>query len=99
MSSEVISKFFCNDTSNGSNQVHSNETLCDQFLDLIDDLNNKLETLQLPTAIKCVYNPTIYARYTFDLYVRKYCNTTKPIMYFGMNPGPFGMSQTGVSRQ
>ncbi|KAI8425188.1 hypothetical protein MSG28_007012 [Choristoneura fumiferana] len=47
-------------------------------------------------AIECIYNPTLYARQTFEIYIRKYCNTKKDIMYFGMNPGPWGMSQTGV---
>ncbi|CAK1583332.1 unnamed protein product [Parnassius mnemosyne] len=91
---EVVSTFFLENSSNESNR--NEDGLCDNFFSLIDELNNKLEKFELPSAVKCVYNPTIYARYTFEMYVRKYCNSIKPIMYFGMNPGPFGMSQTGV---
>lgn len=83
--SEVISEFFSREL-----------PLSTKFIDLIDELNNALEGFQLPGEVQCVYNPTIYARHTFEMYVRKYCNTKKPIMYFGMNPGPWGMSQTGV---
>lgn len=85
--SKVISAFF-----SGEVPISISTT----FLDLVDELNDALEQLQLPSEIQCIYNPTIYARRTFEMYVQKYCNTKKHIMYFGMNPGPWGMSQTGV---
>ncbi|CAH2983299.1 unnamed protein product [Chilo suppressalis] len=82
---EVISSFF-------SKEI----PITTKFLDLVDEVNNSLEQLDLPKTVQCVYNPTIYARYTFEKYVYKYCSSKKRIMYFGMNPGPWGMSQTGV---
>ncbi|XP_013192106.1 single-strand selective monofunctional uracil DNA glycosylase isoform X3 [Amyelois transitella] len=88
---EVLSSFFCNEDNDPKRKE-----IADEFLELVDQLNNSLDHLYLPGKIECIYNPTIYARYTFEMYVRKYCNTKKPIMYFGMNPGPWGMSQTGV---
>lgn len=91
MEQSVVSSFFCK----GSGES-SAEDLSDDFLNIIDELNMSLEQYQMPKKVQAVYNPTIYARHTFEMYVRKYCNTTKPIMYFGMNPGPWGMSQTGV---
>lgn len=97
MTTEVVSTFFCEKPLALENDNKQEEDISVQFLNLIDELNNKFETFQFPPAIKCIYNPTIYARHTFEMYVRKYCNTNKSIMYFGMNPGPFGMSQTGVS--
>ncbi|XP_013171163.1 PREDICTED: single-strand selective monofunctional uracil DNA glycosylase [Papilio xuthus] len=96
MTTEVVSTFFCEKPLVLENENKEVEDLSTEFLHLIDDLNNKLEIFQFPAAIKCIYNPTIYARHTFEMYVRKYCNTKKSIMFFGMNPGPFGMSQTGV---
>ncbi|KAI8425182.1 hypothetical protein MSG28_007007 [Choristoneura fumiferana] len=92
MESEVVSSYFSREN---ENQRASNE-ISDDFLHLVDELNNSLENIKLPRAIECIYNPTLYARQTFEIYIRKYCNTKKDIMYFGMNPGPWGMSQTGV---
>lgn len=93
MESEVVSSYFSRE--NGNQEISTE--ICDDFLHLVDELNNSLENLKLPKTIDCIYNPTLYARHTFEIYVRKYCNTKKDIMYFGMNPGPWGMSQTGVS--
>lgn len=91
MEPEVVSAFFCNDINQES------QDLSDDFLNIVDELNESLAQIELPEAVKCVYNPTIYARHTFEMFVRRYCNTKKKIMYFGINPGPYGMSQTGVS--
>ncbi|XP_049877484.1 single-strand selective monofunctional uracil DNA glycosylase [Pectinophora gossypiella] len=99
MDSEVVSSFFCKEAScNAANEtcLTGSQSICDDFLHIIDELNVLLGQFQFPSTVECIYNPTIYARHTFEMYVRKYCNTKKPIMYFGMNPGPWGMSQTGV---
>ncbi|KAM3962424.1 single-strand-selective monofunctional uracil-DNA glycosylase [Aphomia sociella] len=92
MEPEVMSSFFYQDNI----PCNKGLDLCDEFLYVVDKLNNSLEHLILPKNVDCVYNPTIYARKTFEMYVRNYCNTKKRIMFFGMNPGPWGMSQTGV---
>lgn len=99
MESEVVSTFFFKESKkpNGCNQKPVSEDLSDEFLHIADELNISLEEFELPSVVECVYNPTVYARTTFEMYIRKYCNTKKSIMYFGMNPGPWGMSQTGVS--
>jgi len=47
-----------------------------------------------PTAY--VYNPLDYAWAGYEAYVRRYGNGPKPVVFLGMNPGPFGMVQTGV---
>lgn len=51
-------------------------------------------TFRLP--IEYVYSPLEYAFNIHTLYVEKYCTAPKKIMFLGMNPGPWGMSQTGV---
>lgn len=91
MEPEVVSSFFSSKKRDSNSQ-----NISDDFLNLIDELNLSLDQFKMPEKVKVVYNPTIYARHTFEMYVREYCNTTKPIIYFGMNPGPWGMSQTGV---
>ena len=47
-----------------------------------------------PTAY--VYNPLDYARATHDAYLTRYAKPTCEVLLLGMNPGPWGMVQTGV---
>ena len=47
-----------------------------------------------PTA--CVYNPLDYARAPAELYLEKAGACRKEVVFLGMNPGPWGMAQTGV---
>ncbi|XP_046971676.1 single-strand selective monofunctional uracil DNA glycosylase [Vanessa cardui] len=94
MALDVKSSFFTTETEDiGPGKLDS---ISEEYLEIVDEVNDSLREFTLPAAVKCVYNPTVYARQTFEMYVRKYCNTKKTIMYFGMNPGPWGMSQTGV---
>lgn len=43
-----------------------------------------------------MYNPLEYARETYRAYLDAYANAETHVIYLGMNPGPFGMAQTGV---
>ncbi len=43
-----------------------------------------------------VYNPLCYAREPHELYLTRYGKPPKRCLWIGMNPGPFGMAQTGV---
>ncbi len=43
-----------------------------------------------------VYNPLEYAARPHRRYVRRFADGRKRVVYLGMNPGPFGMAQTGV---
>lgn len=43
-----------------------------------------------------VYNPLNYAFGAHRAYLERYCRQTAGILLVGMNPGPFGMVQTGV---
>jgi len=61
-------------------------------LRLRDDVNQ----LSFGPPVTHVYNPLIYAWRAHALYLRKYGNTSKRVLFLGMNPGPFGMAQTGV---
>ena len=47
-------------------------------------------------AAPYVYDPTAYARSPHELYIRRFGRAPKPVLFLGMNPGPFGMAQTGV---
>lgn len=43
-----------------------------------------------------VYNPLDYAWDVHREYLRRYSSGPKRVLFLGMNPGPFGMVQTGV---
>ncbi|MEM1222818.1 MAG: uracil-DNA glycosylase family protein [Verrucomicrobiota bacterium] len=43
-----------------------------------------------------VYNPLNYAWAPHKRYLSKYATGQKRVVFMGMNPGPFGMAQTGV---
>ncbi len=51
-------------------------------------------TFEDPVAY--TYNPIQYARRPFHEYLKRYGSSKKEILLVGMNPGPFGMAQTGV---
>ena len=66
-------------------------------LDLIADrLVGNLAALRFAKPVTHVYNPLEYARKPFRQYVRKYGRGIKEVVLVGMNPGPWGMAQTGV---
>lgn len=49
---------------------------------------------RLPVAY--AYNPLAYAWVPYEAYLQKFGSTRKRVVFLGMNPGPFGMAQTGV---
>lgn len=66
------------------------------FEKIINQLNKELESLCFKPPVCHVYNPLVYARESHDLYFNRYGNGPKEVLLLGMNPGPFGMAQTGV---
>jgi single-strand selective monofunctional uracil DNA glycosylase len=52
--------------------------------------------LRFGPPVTHVYNPLEYARRGHDAYVAAWANSTRRVLFLGMNPGPFGMAQTGV---
>jgi single-strand selective monofunctional uracil DNA glycosylase len=59
-------------------------------------LSQKTEEMTFTAPAVCRYNPLDYARAPFKLYLEKYGNSRKRILFLGMNPGPWGMAQTGI---
>jgi single-strand selective monofunctional uracil DNA glycosylase len=54
------------------------------------------QRLQFGPPVSFVYNPLLYAREPHEDYLRKYAQPGARIILLGMNPGPWGMAQTGV---
>lgn len=56
----------------------------------------RLKRLRFAQPVTHVYNPLEYAKQSHAQYVERYANNKKKVVLVGMNPGPFGMAQTGV---
>jgi single-strand selective monofunctional uracil DNA glycosylase len=61
-----------------------------------DELNRALARLTFDAPVTHVYNPLVYARRSYVAYVEAYGQGRKRAVFLGMNPGPWGMAQTGV---
>lgn len=59
-------------------------------------LSKDLKKIDFEPPITHVYNPFEYARRSHENYVKQYGSTKKRAIFLGMNPGPYGMAQTGV---
>ena len=54
------------------------------------------DRLEFAAPVTCVYNPLVYAREPWERYLERWGSAPKEAVLVGMNPGPFGMMQTGV---
>jgi single-strand selective monofunctional uracil DNA glycosylase len=59
-------------------------------------LARSVAPLRFSPPVRYVYNPLVYARAPHEIYLRRHAATRKRVIFLGMNPGPFGMAQTGV---
>lgn len=60
------------------------------------NLCTRADKLVFAEPVSHVYNPLKYAREPHEAYLERYGAGKKRILFVGMNPGPFGMAQTGV---
>ena len=59
-------------------------------------LSAQVGRLKFQPPVTHVYNPLTYAGKAHEEYLRRFGNGRKRVVFLGMNPGPFGMVQTGV---
>ena len=82
--------------------THPRDTRPDQgasgkVLGVLSQLRDAMETVE--GHFPCegyIYNPLVYAWPLIARYIGRYANHTHTILILGMNPGPWGMVQTGV---
>jgi single-strand selective monofunctional uracil DNA glycosylase len=55
-----------------------------------------LDGLGFGPPVAYVYNPLVYAAESYQCYLERYAAPPKEVLLVGMNPGPWGMAQTGV---
>mgnify|MGYP000541329590 FL=1 len=61
-----------------------------------NDLIDALRPLKFGPPVSYIYNPLDYARESLKQYHAKFASTPKEVLFLGMNPGPWGMAQTGI---
>lgn len=59
-------------------------------------LAEAVDRLRFKPPVVHVYNPLQYAWAPYEKYLSTYATTPKRVVFLGMNPGPFGMVQTGI---
>ncbi|MCB1226199.1 MAG: single-stranded DNA-binding protein [Verrucomicrobiales bacterium] len=59
-------------------------------------LSRAVGKLQFSAPVHTVYNPLDYAWAAHQAFLRRFGTGSKAVVFLGMNPGPFGMAQTGV---
>ena len=59
-------------------------------------LTHELKACVFSTPVACVYRPLEYAWKPHQIYLERFAKNTKRVVFLGMNPGPYGMAQTGV---
>ncbi|NDY43461.1 single-stranded DNA-binding protein [Dissulfurirhabdus thermomarina] len=66
------------------------------LLAVADALSRELQGLRFGPPVTHVYHPLEYARAPYAAYVARFGRAPKEVVLVGMNPGPWGMAQTGV---
>jgi single-strand selective monofunctional uracil DNA glycosylase len=68
----------------------------DELKRIYRDLSLAIDGLVFNPPTTHVYNPLDYARNPAEQYLTKAGRNHKEVVFLGMNPGPWGMAQTGV---
>ena len=67
-----------------------------KLIEISRTLAKGVEQLRFEPPVACRYNPLVYAREPHEHYLARYGVEPREVLLLGMNPGPFGMVQTGV---
>jgi single-strand selective monofunctional uracil DNA glycosylase len=70
--------------------------MSDSLIDSAKRLRDAVNKLHFAPPVSYVYNPLDYAWAAHEAYLRQYAGAGKRVIFLGMNPGPYGMAQTGV---
>ena len=76
--------------------LENSDSTAERLVDAARRLAKASEALRFTLPITHVYNPLIYARAPHEAYIRRFASSRKRVVFVGMNPGPWGMAQTGV---
>ena len=71
-------------------------TATDKIIERVAALRDDVEPLRFGSPVTHVYNPLVYAWPLHEAYLRLQGSAPGRAILLGMNPGPWGMGQTGV---
>jgi single-strand selective monofunctional uracil DNA glycosylase len=66
------------------------------LIPIVRALARRVDALEFSAPVSHVYDPLVYARRATERYLERYAKRGVEALFLGMNPGPFGMAQTGV---
>jgi single-strand selective monofunctional uracil DNA glycosylase len=66
------------------------------LVDVARNLSEEVDRLVFSAPVSHVYNPLDYAFTAHAQYLQRFGGAPKEVLFLGMNPGPWGMAQTGV---
>lgn len=71
-------------------------SIAEQLISAGKELSCEVDRLHFSEPTTHIYNPLSYAWNAHEAYIQKWGNSHKKVLFMGMNPGPFGMAQTGI---
>ena len=71
-------------------------SIADELVSAARKLARDVDKLTFAAPVVCVYDPLTYAWAAHEQYLRRFAHAPNDVVLVGMNPGPFGMAQTGV---
>ena len=73
------------------------EEVVEKYLVIEDNLASDILSCDFSQSkVKFILNPLDYARQPHRVYLDQYLGSVKHVLFVGLNPGPWGMCQTGV---
>ena len=67
-----------------------------KLVNIAKKLATNADALNFEEPVAYVYNPLVYAWDSHKLYLEKFGDGKGRVLLIGMNPGPWGMAQTGI---
>lgn len=89
-----VSKYFAQTSQQNQSEA---KDLVKNYLSLENDLVSQLNNLNYGPDVEFIYSPLQYASELHKAFLNKFLNSKKKVLFLGINPGPWGMCQTGVS--
>jgi len=77
-------------------RVPARSTVVKRVRKIVDALSDAVDALAFDAPVAHVYNPLDYAREASATYLERFVAPRPEALLVGMNPGPWGMMQTGV---
>ena len=71
-------------------------SVADLLVDAAMTLRDAVDAIDFAECVPWVYNPLDYAWAAHEQYIQRYARASCQVLFVGMNPGPWGMAQTGV---